>query len=937
MGTPMCVVMQFSEAEFEEFKTEAFELLDAAEKSLLALDQGADFKVEYDSIFRSFHSVKGAAGMLELVKLQAHTHRLESLLVSLKSQDQMSKAHIGLFLKGLDATRALLHGEDIELNYDVASDSGSQAAVPKEALDEFSQECDDLIEAISKDLQRMESDPFEKSVVDRLYRSFHTLKSSSQLFGFSAVGDIAHRSESSLESVRSGAAEYSQVLSAELFGALKAIELGLSSVRNATPSSRKPERGAVEAVTAKTEDASSSIRVPVALLDSLMTMMGEMVLVRNQVIQYSSRSRDREFLDMSKRLNLVTSDIQAGMMKTRIQPIGNVLSKFTRVVRDLSAELGKKITIQIEGSETELDKSLLEAVKDPLMHIVRNSCDHGIEMPQIRRDAGKSETGMIRVRSYHEGGHVIVEVTDDGKGLRKDALLKKAVEKGLLRAEDVENIEEKDVLNLIFAPGFSTAAKVTNVSGRGVGMDVVRTNIEKIGGSVELSSREGQGTTTRIKIPLTVAIVPVLIVKSGPGTFAIPQVKLEELIRIETSVASEKIELLHGAPVYRLRGEILPLVDLRAVLDSNFKANASTYVEGTFTVAVLNTEQSTFGLIVEQVRDSVDIVVKPLNGLLKSLQIYSGATVLGDGSIALILDVPGLAKRSQLDRQRSAAREKMEKEREALRQRAEQQDYLVVQLASSTRYAFVLGSVHRLEEFKETEIERSGLQAVVRYRDRVLPLIDVNEALGFSSSGKNGKISVVVIKKAEVLYGLVVDRVLDTVSSESPMDPVQFKMPGVFGNLVTPRELLVILNPFEIIESAIQLALPQPVQQGRILLVEDTPFFRRAIRGVLEESGFTVVSANDGQDALEILMADSRFDLVVSDIEMPRMNGLRFAEAVRNEAGLAALPLLAISARADSGSVSEGAKAGFDLYLEKLKPENLLEAISQLLKKERAA
>lgn len=1028
--------MSFSDQEKEEFKAEALELLDVAEKSLLALDAGAaEFTSAFDAIFRSFHNLKGAAGMMEYLQLQAHTHELETILMDFKGGDAMPKEYLSMFLGGVDAARTLLDGMEIQFNYDVkawapAAKSAAatppppptaQAApvaaapvsapetakveIPDSTLNEFVSDCEEIVERISKNLQLLEGGTHSKDSTGELYRDIHSLKGASFLFTYNLLGEIGHAMESSLEGVRNGTHAPSPELIEALFQSLKLMESLIGRVKHKKPdqdlsadvsqcakvlqeaAEKLPQPSSeitappvaaapVEVVVApavehepqaaapapeaqatvfkeRESEGASSIRVPVALLDNLMTLMGEMVLVRNQVLQYSNQSEDLEFLSMSKRLNVVTSEIQGEMMKTRMQPIGNVLGKFTRLVRDLSHDLKKNLSIQLVGSETELDKSLLEAIKDPLTHIVRNSCDHGVETPDVRRSKGKPEGGTIVIKAYHEGGQVVIEVSDDGKGLMPEVLVKKAIEKGLLTPAQAAKLTEKEVFNLIFAPGFSTAAKVTNVSGRGVGMDVVRTNIERIGGTVDLSSVAGHGTSIKIKIPLTLAIVPALLVKCAKGSFAIPQVKLEELVRIDEH-SEVKIEILHGAPVYRLRGRILPLVDLNKILGSESKDQKS----GPVNIAVLNAERGSFGLIIDEIQDTADIVVKPLNRLLKSLQVYSGATVLGDGSIALILDVLGISKVAEVGHDKNKDADLESELREKSRAHQENQDFLLVRVGSSAKHALVLGYVHRLEEFKKEDIEYSGSTRVIRYRNAILPLVSANEQLGYKTQESNREsIPVIVVERAGALYGIEVDEILDTLSTTAESDDSLVSHPGIFGNLNTPEELIVVVDPFALIAMAfkdmikeaapVANVVPLPVAQTsaagaqasgsggcRILVVEDTVFFRRAIKKALESGGHEVFTANDGKEAIDLLnKEDTYFDLIVSDIEMPRINGFELAGKVRQHARHSKTPMLAISSRADKRYRGEGQKAGFNLYLEKLQPEVLLASVAELTQK----
>lgn len=989
--------MSFSNQELEDFKAEALDLLEVAEKNLLALDLGAEFRPAFDATFRVFHNLKGAAGMMDLTDLQAHTHELENLLIKFTDAPAIPKVYVDLFLRGIDAARSLMNGEKTPFNFSVPeiaetpppqdppvevkkleeaaptpAPTTTAELIPASAVDEFVVECEEIVDRVSDALQLIESGKHNKETLEGLYREIHSLKGSAYLFSFQLLGDISHAMESSLEGVRNETHLPSVELINVLFQCIKVIDAEVQGIKNKTTVAQTeksvPElsrilhgvaaqlvpvsspstasKGSVAASEAnslkeKDGEGNGSIRVSVSLLDNLMTLMGEMVLVRNQVLQFSTSTDDLEFLNLSKRLNVVTNEIQGEMMKTRMQPIGNILSKFNRVVRDLSQDLKKEINLTLSGAETELDKSLLEAIKDPLTHIVRNSCDHGIESPDVRLRSGKSKVGTIAIRSYHESGQVIIEVEDDGKGLNKDVLLRKALERSLITQSQAESMNEKEIYNLIFAPGFSTAPVVTNVSGRGVGMDVVRTNVERIGGSIELSSKVGGGTTTKLKIPLTLAIVPALVVRSGGGTYAIPQVKLEELVRVDQS-SEAKVEYLHGVPVYRLRGRLLPLVNLRKVLGFEVENRETT------NIVVLSADQCSFGLIVDEVLDTADIVVKPINRLLKSLQIYSGATILGEGSIALILDVLGVSKVAQVGAENAKIDEM--KGREEEKTQAELQEFLLVRFNSPTKHAIVLGYVHRLEEFKKSQIEYSGNQRVVRYGKSVLPIISVCEHLGYGPPSAKEVLPVVVIQKAGILYGLEVEEIIDTLSTTEEVDSTLVKQNGVFGHLSLKEELIVAIDPFELINQFYPESIVKPVthftavnpdksnlkngtapRNMNILLVEDTVFFRRAIGNVLSKEGHDVTMVVDGREAMETLENESKtFDLIVSDIEMPRMNGFELAKAIRANHKFSSLPILAISSRADRGSMEIGLKSGFNVYLEKLKPTLLLDAVTKL-------
>jgi len=513
--------------------------------------------------------------------------------------------------------------------------------------------------------------------------------------------------------------------------------------------------------------AESSIRVDVSLLDKLMNQVGELVLARNQVLQFTGGQNDAAFLSTSQRLNLITTELQEGVMKTRMQPIGNIWGKFPRVVRDLAQLCDKKVRIEMEGKETELDKTIIEAIKDPLTHLVRNACDHGLETPDIRKAAGKPEEGCLRLRAFHEGGQVNIEIIDDGAGLNLERIKQKAVERGVVSQDQAARLSERDTAMLIFSAGFSTAATVTNVSGRGVGMDVVKTNVERIGGTVDIQSQEGQGTTVKLKIPLTLAIIPALIVTCGGDRYAIPQVSLLELVRLEGEQAKSGIERLHGAPVYRLRGQLLPIVHLRKELDleENPPADDERAAEKEnqiVNIVVLRADGRQFGLVVDAINDTEEIVVKPLGKQLKGIPTYAGATIMGDGTVALIIDVLGTAQRARVvsqTRHRNAAASGSGQHD----QNQEQQTLLILALGDR-RVAIPISVVSRLEEVPHSRIERCDSGEVVQYRDQILPLIRLSDTLGIPSQPDPDRpLQVVVYREGGRSVGLVVDRITDIV------------------------------------------------------------------------------------------------------------------------------------------------------------------------------
>jgi len=692
----------------------------------------------------------------------------------------------------------------------------------------------------------------------------------------------------------------------------------------------------------------TTIRVPVSLLDRLMNLVGELVLVRNQFLQYRNEHEDLELMSLSKNLDVVTSDLQTEVMQTRMQPIGNVISKFQRVVRDIANDLKKKIDLTLEGSETELDKTLLEATKDPLTHLLRNSCDHGIEDPSERKKAGKPESGHILIRSYHEGGQVVIEISDDGKGLDSKKILAKAIEKGLINSEHGSKLQEREIFNMIFLPGFSTAKQVTSVSGRGVGMDVVKTNIEKIGGVVELSSVVNKGTTVRLKIPLTLAIVPAMLIRSGKEKFASPQVKLVELVRVEGSDPKNRIEFLQGRPMYRLRGSLLPLLDIREIIGDRFTPGKAEVTN----IVVLSVEKEFFGLIVEEILDTADIVVKPLSSFLKKLSIFSGATILGDGSIALILDVMGMANSAHINTKKTASNEHGVHVLDSKKASTDIQEFLLFNLGTGVTHAIPLCLVHRLEEFEQNEIERSGEQRVMRYRDSLLPILNLYQILGYDKKKpyqEKEKLSIIVVQRSGKNYGIEVSEIMDIVSIEDQIDDSIRDRPGILGNIIHQESVVVIVDALGVVEKVAPSGKQQSTQSAiedirnknremkskkiRVLYAEDVVFFRRHVSKVLIDAGFEITLAEDGQKALEILDAsqNDQFNLILSDIEMPRMTGLELAREVRKRSRFQNIPLIALTTRFKDKDIEEGKQSGFNDYLEKLNPDKLLNSIESLL------
>lgn len=911
-----------------EYWAEVEETLDRINQGLRALEKNNTSSELIDTLYREFHTLKGTAQLFSMSSLGQVAHTLEASLDLLrKDPTRISSGYIELLYRGTDVLEQLV--------VDLKEAGGVDTMGPAIQI-HLAQLVDLSLENVGGTLTPMRSSAPHSDQAD-----LNLKVNSTQRIEKPASEPIK---EVSVVKTSGSAPQENSPSSAQ------EQERPSSGVASA-PRAKAAGPSADEASAAATE--ASTIRVPVGLLDRLMTLMGEMVLVRNQVLQYSSKSDDLGFLNLSQRLDVVTSEIQSEMMKTRMQPMGNILNKFQRLVRDLSKELGKKIELELSGTETELDKSLLEAVKDPLTHIIRNSCDHGMEMPADRLRAGKPEQGTVKVKSYHEGGQVIIEVSDDGRGLNREVIVRKAIEKGLITKERAETMSDREAQAIIFMPGFSTAAQVTNISGRGVGMDVVRQNIERIGGVVDLQSKQGEGTTIRLKIPLTLAIVPAMIVRCEEDQYAIPQVKLVELLRIEQGSSENKIEMLQGRQVLRLRGNLLPLMNLKEFLGFHSADKMMVIEPGksmdVVNIVILRAESQMFGLIVDEILDTADIVVKPLSRFLKSLNIYSGATVLGDGSVALILDVMGISQRMHLEIADSS-----EAQEDATKQkgyRSDQQEFLLFRLNVEAKHAIPLDLVHRLEEFKVSELEYSGRIPVMRYRGSILPILSLNKHLEYEAPAHaptQETIPVIVTQRSGRPFGIQVNEILDVLSTESNIDLGLSDRPGLLGSMISGREVVNVVDVLGILEKFMkteETAAGMPPKDGprkatskiRVLYAEDNAFFRKHVTGLLEREGFTVRIATNGLEALEILNQDGAesFDIILSDIEMPVMNGTEFVRNARQKEEFKKLPFIALSTRGSNADIEAGLSAGFNFYLEKLNTVELIDTVKKM--KERKA
>ncbi len=701
------------------------------------------------------------------------------------------------------------------------------------------------------------------------------------------------------------------------------------------PKDAKPAKEVAEAEGGQKESslANQSIRVRLDLLEDLMNMVSELVLTRNQLLQLLRTHQESEFTSPLQRLNHVTSELQEGIMKTRMQPIGNAWAKLPRLVRDLSLELNKKIDLQMVGAETELDRQVLDLIKDPLTHMVRNSADHGLETTAERRAAGKPEMGRIILKAYQEGGHIIIQIADDGAGINVERVKAKALQNGLTTDADLETLSDQQILSFIFKPGFSTAAAVTSVSGRGVGMDVVRTNIEKIGGNIEVKSNTGKGSVFTIKIPLTLAIVSALIVECSGEKFAIPQLSVLELVRA-SSRSEHTIERVNQTRVLRLRNRLLPLVSLSDLLQLEDGREVNDE-DDTF-VIVSQVGTYSFGIIVDQVFDTEEIVVKPVAPILRDITIFSGNTILGDGSVIMILDPNGIAAATGEPTMRADDGDIADQDTP---DGGEKTPLLIFRAGNRTPKAVPLGLVARLEEVDFESIEVTNGQSVVQYRDRLMPLLTVDPTHELTGKGKK---PFLVFADEERSMGLVVDEIVDIVEA-----PLNLQMSGeqsaILGSAIVDGAATDVIDAGYFLTSAFKDWFSRArgsAASGRrgsasgqrnLLLVDDSSFFRNLLLPLLTTAGYRVTSVGSAAEALALQEQGKQFDAIISDVEMPDMDGFAFVEAVRNGDRWAHTPVLALSSYTSPEDFDRGRAAGFTDYISKSDRDSLLDVIGQTL------
>ena len=928
------------------FVEESREHLAGIEDDLLAMESmdGLDEDL-VNRVFRTLHTIKGGAGFFDLINLQNLAHSMENILDLIrKAELQTTKMIVSSLLAGADTVASMVDNLEASNDYDISEHlsifdgilKGDEA--PAETLVEPS-EGTTVSEDEVQEAPSLESANTQEEVAED-------------------IDSVVAHEPAAPDSATSTSAD-------------SATPAGKAVAE--APKPAKPDAKATPAKAATTT-GDQSIRVHLSLLDRLMELAGELVLTRNALIQSVETGDPTLLQPAAKKVDAITSQLQRAIMSTRMQTIDIVFSKFRRIVRDLSGQLGKQINLEILGEDVELDKTIIEALGDPLTHLVRNSIDHGLETPAQRKEAGKPPFGQLRLHAFHEAGQVVIEVSDNGAGIDPQRIASKAIEKGMMSEEEIARMSEKDIVRLIFHPGFSTAEEVTDISGRGVGMDVVRQNLAKVGGVADIESVLGSGTTIRVKLPLTLAIIPSVLVGISTENFAIPQVNVVEMVGIAPDEIKTRIQHVGGVAMLRLRGELVPLIEL-----SDFFGITKTYcdadtgavnedrrdrladrrendgasettsdlrggverresADSSVNIVIVAAGAFKYGIRVDELHESAEIVVKPLGMHFRGSNEFSGATILGDGTVALILDVDGVRRLSGASESQQTESDMRARDTEEARD-VDSCSILIIQHAVDEVYAVPLQLVARIERFSTSDLQDVGDRKAISYRGGILPLISLEGIVSSQAldvSAREFYVIVYTVGNEEI--GLMASDIRDIVDYKDTIDNRTHKRAGIAGSMIFNGEILQFLDLYGILE------LDDPEWTGHlignsgeetnltVLLVEDSPFFQSQMKKEVEAAGFIVLTADDGLLGLEVLRTHPEITMVLTDIEMPNMDGLEMVRAIRAKQEYKDLPLVAVTSLAGAAAEQKGLDAGVDEYQIKLDREQLVDVCRRLAK-----
>ncbi len=979
----------------QDYLAECHEHLSHIESDLLAMEAaGAEADEELvNRVFRAAHSIKGGAGFFGLTAIRELAHRIENVLDLMRSRQMTPTPEaVSVLLLSFDKLRDLLSRPQDDDRASVEEYSaqlarlaagnlpGAEAnavterialAVPGRAAPVEASAFDwaqarktgkcvyvvryDLIH----DVHRLGRTPYQ--ALKRLIEYGTVLET---IFNIESAGTLDEDPPNTLllDVVYASALDTDLICSAldlppdrtyrfDRDGTLKG---SVGELERRTAAEERPAGSAAAPnpheppVAPRAPDkappaADPTVRLNVTLLDSLMTLAGELVLGRNQLTEAVGRSDERAVRSSAQRIGQVTSELQEAITQTRMQPVGGLFARFPRLVRDLGRDLGKEVRLEVEGAEVELDKTLIEGLGDPLTHMVRNAVDHGIEAPQVRRARGKPPSGVITLRAAQQAGQVVLEVSDDGEGLDGEKIAATALDKGLITREQSASMTDQDRAALILLPGLSTATQVSDVSGRGVGMDVVKTNVDRLGGKMEINSAVGRGTTFRIKLPLTLAIIPSLLVSDRGEQFAIPQVRVAELIRIRAGQWAQRIGCVGSAETLSVRGRLVPLVHLSESLG----LQRDDSPDRAWNVVLVDAGTFEYGLVVDRLHETVEIVVKPLGHHLKGLAEYAGATILGDGRVAVILDVAGLAVRAGL----SSSGHSSALPAEAGFAEEEKVSLLLFDNAPGERCAVPIHMVSRIERVQPNQIEYLGGKRTMQYRGATLPVLALADVASLGAVEESQSWVVIVFELGREATGLLTAEPLDIAEAALTLDRRTLRQPGIAGSVILKQRTTLMVELSELAGVAArpeeaEIAAPAapgalPARDGKkptVLLAEDSDFFRTQLRRLIESVGCNVLAAEDGQAAWELLEQHAgEVELVTTDIEMPRMDGLALTRRIRTDARFEGLPVIAVSTLAGEEEIARGMAAGVTEYQIKLNQDDLARSIRKAMRDETRA
>lgn len=969
-----------------------------------------------NKLFRAVHTIKGSAGFVGLLTIGSLAHSMETLMSKIRDRKILpNSVMIDTMLAGADKLKVMINNVSESNDQDISEiidrlnslhenkasskknkNQDRSGEIDKEIINTFIPEAAKLLTKLEKALYEFERDleNTDDEVLTEIYRHISLLKGTSGLIGLTTIELLAGSMEKlicvlknkefkleiqhidlllagldKLQSLLDDVYFSNQVEITELVNKFRTFTEEESCQQNKKESIKKKkstegfpvqtnnkisesadyEKSTVQEL--KIFEKNESVRLNITVLDKLMRLAGELVLIRNRQLLTLDQSNpvNRE---VTQRLDNVTSDIQEAIMQTRLQPIGNIFSKFPRVVRDMSRVLKKEISLQITGNEVELDKTILESLAAPLTHLVRNACDHGIEMPDERTNAGKRSTGIISLDAFHEGGLINIVIADDGKGIDLEKVKKKALQSNLKTYNELVQMSGKEIINMIMLPGFSTASEISAISGRGVGMDVVKANIEKLGGSIEIQSKEDAGTTFYLKLPLTLAIVPSMILISGDYRYAIPQVNVEELVTFNQGISIDKIEDIGDQEVFRLREKLLPLVRISEILNRTQAFTAADKSEivkkykqesGNQPVnfVVVSVSYKRYGLIFDKVIGTEEIVVQSMHPVIKDIEIYSGSTILGDGKVALILDSEGIANHANVNfnLQQQLTVEELKKEKGE----GKLESLLLLKNGVQEQFAVPIALIKRIEEVNIKDIQYVGGKEFIAVHSVSHRVLRLEEVINVSPFHSTGEAYLLLLKFIKNPIGILFSELIDIQNISVNINPDSFRIDGLLGNDVLNGRMTLFLDVFRCVELAepewfIQKNISMRAQNEsiplsariKILLVDDSSIFRQMVEQYLVSDGYEVVTSVNGLDALEKIK-EQEFNLVISDLAMPNMDGFEFIETLRKGNIQNNIPAIALSAMSSDEISDTAIESGFNIFEVKIDKDHLLEVISNLL------